>query len=173
MNDLNKKKYKKSFSKNLWIIVFMVLLMIVLVMYSITIGRYPITWNDLCIQLFTRQNLDSDLSIILWDIRIPRVIAAILTGGALALAGASYQAIFKNPMVSPDILGVSSGAGLGASLGIFFSLPIWGIQIMAFILGLIAVALAFFIAKVINRNYESILMLVLSGIIRSEERRVG
>ena len=70
-------------------------------------------------------------------------------------------------MVSPDIVGVSSGAGLGASLGIVFSLPIWGIQIMAFILGLIAVALAFFIAKVINRNYESILMLVLSGIIIS------
>ncbi|MEG0379358.1 MAG: iron chelate uptake ABC transporter family permease subunit, partial [Eubacterium sp.] len=58
---------------------------------------------------------------IIWNVRLPRVILGFLTGGALAVCGASYQGIFKNPMADPFILGVSSGAALGASIGIVFS----------------------------------------------------
>ena len=63
------------------------------------------------------------------SIRLPRVLAALLVGAALAAAGTAYQGIFRNPLVSPDILGVSAGAGLGAVLGIFLSLPVLGIQL--------------------------------------------
>ena len=65
--------------------------------------------------------------------------AALLVGAALAAAGAAYQSLFRNPLVSPDILGVSAGAGLGAVLGIFLSLPVVGIQLLAFVGGLAAV----------------------------------
>ena len=60
----------------------------------------------------------------LFFVRLPRVGAAMLVGAALAAAGAAYQGLFRNPLVSPDILGVSAGAGLGAVLGIFLSLPV-------------------------------------------------
>ena len=71
---------------------------------------------------------DPQARIVIWNIRLPRVAAALLVGAALAAAGASYQALFRNPLVSPDILGVSAGAGLGAVAGIFLSLPVAAIQ---------------------------------------------
>ena len=71
----------------------------------------------------------------LFVVRLPRVAAALLVGAALAGAGAAYQGLFRNPLVSPDILGVSAGAGLGAVLGIFLSLPVLGIQLLAFLAG--------------------------------------
>ena len=73
---------------------------------------------------------------VLFFVRLPRIAAAILVGAALAAAGAAYQGLFRNPLVSPDILGVSAGAGLGAVLGIFLSLPVIGIQLLAFVVGL-------------------------------------
>src|SRR5262249_7927664 len=75
------------------------------------------------------------LDTVLFFARLPRVGAALLIGAALAAAGASYQGLFRNPLVSPDILGVSAGAGLGAVLGIFLSLPVALIQLLAFLTG--------------------------------------
>ena len=72
--------------------------------------------------------------------RLPRIAAAVLIGGALAAAGAAYQGLFRNPLVSPDILVVSGGAGLVAVLAIFLSLPVLGIQLLAFLVGLGTVA---------------------------------
>ncbi|HXF53366.1 MAG TPA: iron ABC transporter permease, partial [Hyphomicrobiaceae bacterium] len=88
----------------------------------------------------------------------------VLVGAALAAAGAAYQGLFRNPLVSPDILGVSTGAGLGAVLGIFLSLPVGGIQLSAFAMGLATVGLVYFIATLVA-NREPILVLVLSGVV--------
>ena len=76
---------------------------------------------------------------VLFQIRLPRVLAALAVGAALAAAGASYQTLFRNPLVSPDILGVSAGAGFGAVLGILLSLPVLGIQVLGFATGLATV----------------------------------
>ena len=153
--------------RNQFIVYIIMAMLVVMVIYSVTVGRYPITLEMLTDFFLLGESHDSNLQLVLFDIRLPRIVAALVTGGALALAGASYQAIFRNPMVSPDILGVSSGAGFGASLGIFLSFPVWGVQLTAFLFGLLAVSIAFSIAKVVNRKYEPILMLVLSGIITS------
>ena len=75
------------------------------------------------------------------QVRGPRALAAIAVGAALAVAGAAFQGLFRNPLVSPDILGASAGAALGAVLGIFFSFGVFGIQMAAFAGGLLAVAL--------------------------------
>ena len=75
---------------------------------------------------------------VLWNIRLPRVLAGLVVGAALAAAGAAYQAMFRNPLVSPDILGVSAGAGFGALLAIFLGWPVAGIQAAAFLSGLAA-----------------------------------
>jgi iron complex transport system permease protein len=91
-------------------------------------------------------------------------LAAALVGGALAAAGAAYQGLFRNPLVSPDILGVSTGAGLGAVLGIFLSLPVFAIQLLAFIVGLATVALVYTITACV-RGRDTILALVLAGVV--------
>jgi iron complex transport system permease protein len=104
------------------------------------------------------------LETVVFGIRAPRIAGAILVGAALAAAGAAYQGLFRNPLVSPDILGVSSGAALGAILGIFLSLPVVGIQGLAFVGGVIAVALVYFIGTAI-RGHDPILVLVLAGVV--------
>ncbi len=107
---------------------------------------------------------DAQSQIVVWNIRLPRVAAALLVGAALAAAGASYQALFRNPLVSPDILGVSAGAGLGAVLGIFLSLPVIGIQLAAFAGGMAAVALVLVVAGAV-RHGDRTLILVLTGVV--------
>ena len=99
----------------------------------------------------------------LWHIRTPRIFVTCLVGAALAAAGATYQGMFKNPLVSPDILGVSSGAGLGASLAIFYNLPMFYVQLFAFSGGILAVLCVSMVASR-SRNQDPILVLVLSGI---------
>ncbi len=94
---------------------------------------------------------------------LPRVAAGLLVGMALSAAGAAYQGMFRNPLVSPDILGVSAGAGLGAALAIYFGLPLAAVQAIAFVGGLLAVAAVVFVAGRVRRH-DPVLVLVLAGV---------
>src|SRR3954451_22412477 len=109
---------------------------------------------------------------VVWQIRGPRVAAAVLVGSALAAAGAAFQGLFRNPLVSPDILGASSGAALGDVLGIFFSLGVFGIQALAFAGGLAAVAAVYLIGSAL-RGGDAILVLVLTGVVVGSLLRAG
>ena len=100
---------------------------------------------------------------VVWNIRLPRVAAGLLVGAALAAAGAAYQGMFRNPLVSPDILGVSAGAGLGAVLGIYLGLPLALVQGLAFAGGLLAVAAVLAVAALVRRH-DPVLVLVLAGV---------
>lgn len=100
---------------------------------------------------------------VIYQIRLPRVIAAVLVGSGLAIAGAAYQGLFKNPLVSPDILGVSSGAGFGAALAILLSAGSFMTQVFAFCFGILAVAITFLLSRFYRMTPT--LILVLSGII--------
>ncbi len=99
------------------------------------------------------------------QVRLPRIIGAVLVGGGLAAAGASYQSLFRNPLVSPAILGVSAGAGFGAALGILLGLPWTVVQLLAFAHGILAAGMAIGIARMLGRN--STVVLVLAGIVVS------
>jgi iron complex transport system permease protein len=101
---------------------------------------------------------------VLFQIRVPRIIAAVLVGAALSAAGAAYQSLFRNPLVSPDILGVSTGAGLGAVLGILLGLPVVAIQFLGFAAGLATVAVVAMLARAL-RGGGDVLVLVLAGIV--------
>lgn len=105
----------------------------------------------------------STAATVLFNIRLPRVLAAALVGAALAGAGAAYQTIFRNPLVSPDILGVSAGAGFGAVLGILMSLPVIVIQLMGFAGGLATVSMVIGVAAIL-RGQAEVLVMVLTGI---------
>lgn len=100
---------------------------------------------------------------VLWNIRLPRVFAAALVGAALAAAGAAYQTVFRNPLVSPDILGVSAGAGFGAVLGILLGLPVLAIQMTGFAAGLGTVGLVLLLSLSL-RGGGQVLVIVLCGI---------
>lgn len=101
--------------------------------------------------------------LVVLNVRGPRIVAAMLVGAALAVAGAAYQSLFRNPLAAPDILGVSAGAGFGASLGIILGLAQSGVQALAFGFGLLAVFLCFMLGTSISRH--SAVMLVLAGIV--------
>src|SRR5712675_2900046 len=125
---------------------------------AFTVGRYPIGLLDLLHVIaakFTGRaaNVPAAVENVIWQVRGPRVLAASLVGAALAVAGTAFQGLFRNPLVSPDILGASSGAALGAVLGIYFSLGVVGIESLAFLGGLLAVAAVYVIgASVRSRD---------------------
>jgi len=98
---------------------------------------------------------------VLLKIRVPRILSAILIGAALSMSGSSYQALFQNPMVSPDILGASQGAGFGAALGLLWYFSYQTTALMAFAIGLTAVFIAYMIST--KFKVDRILGLVLSG----------
>jgi iron complex transport system permease protein len=108
--------------------------------------------------------LAKNVEAVVLQVRGPRVLAALAVGAALASAGAAYQNLFKNPLVSPDILGVSAGCALGAGLAILFGLSIVMIQGLAFAGGIAAVALVMAVGNWV-RGRDPILTLILTGVV--------
>ena len=140
------------------------------ILFALTIGRYPLTISD--IMAFFQAMLGFEqmaperyqlLHNLIVEIRLPRILGAALVGAALASSGAAFQAVFRNPLVSPGILGVLGGASFGAALGILL-FGNWAlIQLSAFIMGLVAVGVGLMIANLFG--HASMIMLVLGGMI--------
>ena len=101
---------------------------------------------------------------IIFDIRLPRVGAALLVGAALSASGAAYQGVFRNPMASPDILGVAAGTSLGAGLGILLQWPVAAIELSAFVFGLAAAGATAFAGAFRSKGGDSALIMILAGI---------
>jgi iron complex transport system permease protein len=144
-------------------------LLAVLFLVAFASGRFPVTFGDLLRLIWSKisgapSGLSETVETVIFKVRGPRVLASMAVGATLAAAGAAYQGLFRNPLVSPDILGVSSGAALGAVLGIYFSLGVVGIQVLAFAVGLGAVALVYLIGASL-RHHDPILILVLAGVV--------
>ena len=153
-------------NKEILSIILLIFLPIFLFFASFLLGRYPISpidvINTILCPIFPQLEVSPTITTIVFEIRLPRIIAALIVGAALAMAGAAFQSIFKNPLVSSDLLGVSNGAGFGAALAIILSGSNAVVQIFAFIFGLISVSVTY----LISRAYKAggILILVLSGV---------
>jgi iron complex transport system permease protein len=152
-------------------LVFLVLIGVLAcaVLVALAYGPFPLTLEDVvraARRLVTADDLGAVTSgeIVFMRVRLPRVAAAILVGAALSGAGATYQTLFRNPLVSPDILGVSTGAGLGAVLGILMSMSVLGIETLAFAGGVATVLLVYLISSSL-RGHDRTLVLVLSGVV--------
>ncbi len=144
--------------------------LILIFLWSLSTGRYDlniISVSKLLIsKVFgTNSGIVDKSSAILFKLRLPRALAALFVGAALAMSGASYQGVFKNPLVSPDMLGVSSGAAVGAGIAILLNFNVLGVQVASFLGGIIAVMITSYIPKLLR--FSSDLILVLSGIIVS------
>lgn len=146
--------------------IILIFVPILLFFISFMVGRYPINPVDVIKTILSpiipNLTVSPTITSIVFNVRLPRIIAAIIVGAALSIAGASFQGLFKNPLVSPDLLGVSNGAGFGAALAIILSFGNVLTQAFAFIFGIISVSITYLLSK----SYKSAgtLVLVLSGV---------
>lgn len=137
---------------------------------SLLLGRYALSPGQLLHMLWTKVTggaADWPLSDdkVVFAVRLPRVAAAALVGAALSVSGAAYQGMFRNPMVSPDILGASTGAGFGAAVAILLGAGYFGISAAAFCCGLLAVAAAWLVSRLSRTNQT--VTLILAGMMIS------
>ncbi len=160
----------KSYKNSTGLLFFLYGLVFAAMIWSLQIGRVEITLPQIvdCIKNYA----DVEAGVcppligkVLVEIRVPRIILAVLVGGALAVSGGSYQTLFKNPLVSPSILGVSSGAAFGAALAMVLNGTWWEIQLLALVFGLAAVGLANLIAFIFGRR--ELTVLILGGVVVS------
>lgn len=150
------------------VFVTLLLLLVLSALAAVVSGKYPLPLVEAVRILASRvvtleQSWTKRMEDVVLLIRLPRIVGAMLVGGALALAGGAYQGVFKNPLVSPDLLGVSAGAGVGASFAILMHWPGWCIQVGAFCGGILAAGMAISLPRLMRNR--TILMLVLSGVI--------
>jgi iron complex transport system permease protein len=151
------------------ILVAAALALAVLVAWSFSVGRFAVAPGDVLKALWAalsggESGLARNVEAVVLQVRGPRVLAALAVGAALASAGAAYQNLFKNPLVSPDILGVSAGCALGAGLAILLGLSIVMVQGLAFAGGIAAVALVLAVGNWV-RGRDPILTLILTGVV--------
>ena len=148
---------------------FLALLLALCVAGSLLLGKYGFGAEDYAryVTALLRGESLKDFEVmhtLLLEIRLPRILACVLIGASLAISGAAYQAMFVNPLVSPSILGVLSGAGFGAAVGMFFKFNEYLIQLSTFGFGFLAVAVALGISALYSRS-GSVIVLVLGGVI--------
>ncbi|MBS6153611.1 MAG: iron ABC transporter permease [Campylobacter gracilis] len=148
---------------------FLALLLALCVAGSLLLGKYGFGASDYInyvTALLKGKNLKEYevMHTLLLEIRLPRILACVLIGASLAISGAAYQAMFVNPLVSPSILGVLSGAGFGAAVGMFFKFNEYLIQLSTFGFGFLAVAVALGVSALYSRS-GSVIVLVLGGVI--------
>lgn len=144
----------------------MILSIIAIIVFSLValcMGQYSISIQEVINVLLQKDVSLKNAQTVIFNVRIPRILLSICAGSGLAVAGASFQALFSNPLATPDTLGCANGASFGAALGILLGLNSIGVQLSSLLLGLSAIALVFLVTK----NHRSIIMLILSGMVIS------
>lgn len=136
-----------------------------LALIALCLGQYTIALQDV-IKVLTLQKVDLvNAETVIFNIRIPRILVSLIVGSGLATAGASFQALFSNPLATPDTLGCANGASFGAALGILLGLNALEIQISALIFGILAVVFVFVFTR--YRHANQIMMIILGGMVVS------
>lgn len=156
--------YKKSQRRYWLLLVGGIVLSSVFFILSLCLGNYKTTPTEVVVALLHPETLPQAYTIVTLS-RFPRLLASVLVGAALSVAGLTYQDIFSNRMASPDILGVSAGAGVGASISIYFGFSFWGTGFCAFVGGVFAVFLTAFSSKLFGKRDSSSASLILAGIV--------
>ena len=157
MENNNKKENQKF---NILLVVLSVLL-VIMFFTSMCVGRYGVSFVDV-FKFFTGQQTDQTSYNVMLYLRLPRTLIAVLVGIALTLSGAIYQSSFNNRLVSPDLLGVSSGASVGACFAILLGFSTVMISVFAFIVGFVTVFITLLIAKAFKN--KSNVILILAGL---------
>lgn len=160
------ESYNYDVSQKRYFILLMIgfLLLFGLVILSVTSGNYETSLEDIIYAFLNPGATPQVYNIIIFS-RIPRLLAALIIGAALSVSGLVFQDIFVNHMASPDILGVSSGAGFGASLAIFWGFGYVSIWFFSFIGGIVSVCITVIVSSLFKHDSGKSITLILSGII--------
>ena len=166
ISDVNKKEQKKYHT----IVLFILISLLLIFISSISLGQYNINFLVMLkslsnVLLNTEYDIPLTAENVIQYIRLPRTVAAFLVGSSLSVAGAAYQTMFNNKLVSPDVLGVSAGSCVGAAFAILLGVGSYFVGFVAFISGMISVLLALLLPKLFRSNKT--ITLVLSGIVAS------
>lgn len=157
-NDAQRRRYRL-------VLAVMLVFLFLIVLLSFGVGYYPLTPSQVIKAFLSKFGFKGEIlpqaTTIFWSIRLPRILSALFIGASLSVAGSTYQGMFRNPLVSPDILGVSSGASLGAAFAILNGASNWIVQLSAFAGGVIAVAASYLISR--KSAHSHTLSLVLTG----------
>lgn len=154
-------EYRKSKKTFIISVVILFALIVILFFISMSVGRYRIPFSDV-VKYFTGQEVAAMPARVIAYLRLPRTLLSALVGCALAVSGAIYQSAFNNKLVSPDLLGVSSGASVGACVAIWLGFSGVFVSLLSFAMGFIAVILTVLIAKIFKN--KSNVVLLLAGI---------
>ena len=154
---------KRKVNKLALYISFSLFALVVLSFVSLMVGRYTISWENFWGIIFGKSDVPAIDKNIVINLRLPRTIVAMLTGAALSVSGLVYQEIFNNKLVSPDLLGVSSGASVGAALAIVLGLTGFAVSGFSFVFGLLTMFITLAISKVFKS--PSSVFLLLAGVI--------
>lgn len=149
-----------------WFMLALVIVLCVVFVVSLMLGRYSLNSTDLIQALSSRLGGDpvaARIDAVVYGLRIPRTVLAIFVGSGLALAGAAFQSLFSNPLATPDTLGVTAGASVGAVLAMLLGLPLVGMQLVSLLFGMVAVLVTTMIAR--HRGRSDIVMLILAGVV--------
>ena len=159
-----------SEKKKVLSVLFFFVLLVAVAVVAISRGTFAIKIPDIFTIILAHLSPSGDIeslnplqSTVIWKIRLPRIILAVNVGIALAVSGAVFQGCFRNPLVEPYILGISSGAAFGAALGIVIPGFFLSVQALAFIFAFSAVAIAYSLSR--TRGETPVIMLILAGII--------
>ncbi len=158
--------------------VFMIMLIILSVIFllSFIVGRYEMTFTEMINGLIHRYDVNDSAynsMVVMLKVRLPRILGAMLIGGALSMSGAAFQAVFGNPLVSPDLLGTSSGAGLGACIAILSGLSTLPVQLSALCGGILATAATISVSRSIMRKSCGLVVYILVGLVFSAVFEAG
>ncbi|MBQ7981232.1 MAG: iron ABC transporter permease [Oscillospiraceae bacterium] len=144
--------------------IILVLLPIVIAVVALSIGRISYPVSDILKAVASKlggESVSQPLEVVVWNIRLPRVLLALLAGAGLSAAGVAFQSLFANPLATPDTLGVASGTSFGAALAILMGFSLVGVQLTALVLGIVAVSVTWLCA---SGKGKALSMVVLSGI---------
>lgn len=143
-----------------------VTVLVIFAIYALTTGQYSIQPEEL-LRLLAGKEVPANVFTVIVKIRLPRIIMSICAGAGLAVAGTAFQALFSNPLATPDTLGTANGASFGAALGILIGFGTAGIQLLALACGIGAVGLVFLISKGSEKHRPSLLSMILAGLVIS------
>lgn len=150
--------------------------LLVFLVLAVSTGKYPIDMTTLGRLIASRlgfADMDAILArpaLVLWSVRLPRILMAVFTGAALSVSGVMLQGVFKNPLVSPTIMGVTAGAGFGAAMALLMGASVLMVEASAFVWSLLAVWAAYQIGK---RGADSVVIMILAGVIITAVARSG
>lgn len=148
------------------VVVGLIVVLIAVTVISVLVGRYPLSVDEVVAAIASRlggEPISARVDAVVFNLRIPRMLLAVLVGAGLAVAGAAFQSLFSNPLATPDTLGVTAGSSVGAVIALMASFSLFGVQLIALLFGILAVGLTVFIGR--QRGRTDIVMLVLSGVI--------